>query len=68
MLDKENERALLNLRSDITHKAITSSGLMKILLKYFPMGTTITITKDYFKINEPCKNEDVIDRIKRMGE
>lgn len=68
MLDKNNEKALLNLRSDIVSKAIISSRLKEILLKYFPIGTTITITKDYYKINEPCEDEGMFERLKRMGE
>lgn len=51
-MNKENEMALLRLRNDLVTNAIEKSELQKILIGYFPKGTTILITKDYWKIEE----------------
>lgn len=67
MLDRKNEEALIRLRNDLVCKAINDSKIQEILLKYFPMRTTITITKDYYEINIP-EDEGMLERLKRMGE
>ena len=52
-MNKEIEKKLLLLRNDMLLKAVESSDIQKILLKYYPKGTTITIDKDKWKLNEP---------------
>ena len=58
-MDKQLERDLLRLRSDMVNRAIMTSGLKEMLLKYYPVGTKLIITKDYYRIEEPKteKNE-----------
>lgn len=51
-------RNLEKLRSDTLSKAIMISNLKKILLKYYPIGTKLIITKDYYKIEVPEENEN----------
>ena len=58
-MDKQLERDLLRLRSDMVNKAVMTSRLKEMLLKYYPVGTKLIITKDYYRIEEPKteKNE-----------
>ena len=45
---KELER----LRNDLMTKALAEA--QDLLLKYYPVGTTVEVTKDYFKVNLPA--------------
>ena len=58
-MDKQLVRDLLRLRSDMVNKAVMTSRLKEMLLKYYPVGTKLIITKDYYIIEEPKteKNE-----------
>ena len=56
-MDKETELSLLRLRNDLINTAIEKSELQKLLIKFFPKGTNIVITKDYWKINEPKEKD-----------
>ncbi len=42
------EEALNRLRTEVTTKALQE--VMDILLRYFPVGTKLEVTKDYWKI------------------
>ena len=52
-MNKEIEKKLLLLRNDMLVKAVEESEIQKVLIKYYPKGTTVTIDKDKWKINEP---------------
>jgi len=59
-MDKQLERDLLRLRSDMVNRAVITSRLKELLLKYYPIGTKIIITKDYYTVEEPKKEENEI--------
>lgn len=61
-LDMESIEALERLRTDITNQA--AKELQKILLQYYPIGTEIVVTKDYWKVKELRNDFDNIMSIK----
>lgn len=61
-LDMESIEALERLRTDITNQA--AKELQKILLRYYPIGTEIVVTKDYWKVKELRNDFDNIMSIK----
>jgi len=46
-------KELNRIREDMINDTIAKSDVKNILLRYFPIGTTIEITKDYHKIKYP---------------
>lgn len=52
-MTQEIERRLLHLRENLVNNAINASRIKDLLLKYYPVGTKIVITKDYYRIEEP---------------
>ena len=56
-MTQDIERRLLHLRNNMVDSAVVRSGLKDILLKYYPAGTKIIITKDYYKVEEPESEE-----------
>ena len=61
-LDMESIEALERLRTDITNQA--AKELQKILLQYYPIGTEIVVTKDYWIVKELRNDFDNIMSIK----
>ena len=57
MMTQDIERRLLHLRNNMVDSAVVRSGLKDILLKYYPAGAKIIITKDYYKVEEPESEE-----------
>lgn len=51
-MDQETIEKLTRLRRDTLAKAPGIDGIRKILCQYFPIGTKIIITKDYWTIEE----------------
>lgn len=60
-MDTETIRALDRLRHDMIAESPGMQRIKSILTKYYPAGTKVIITKDWWKIENPeeqyiCKN------------
>lgn len=49
-MEEKTVIALKQLRHDILSKATSIDEIMKILLLYYPTGTQVIITKDFWKV------------------
>ena len=54
-MDTETIRALDRLRHDMITESAGMQRIKSILTKYYPAGTKVIITKDWWKIEEPEK-------------
>jgi len=52
-MKQETMDALSRLRHDTLANATGIHSIMEILVKYYPPGTKVIITKDYWNIEEP---------------
>lgn len=51
IIDDKNIKNLSDLRRDFTQEKV--KPLMDILLRYYPIGTEIVVTKDYWEVRNP---------------
>lgn len=52
-MDEEIISKLSHLRGETLAKAQSLPEIMDVLLKYYPKGTKVIITKDYWTVEEP---------------